>query len=89
MDHYFRYEAIRRRLRVGPLSGYLDAFARQLSECGYAIDTGQQPLRVASHLSRWMDRRDLQAHDLSEPVLKRFSSSRTTWENLNAGFISW
>ena len=28
MDHYFRYEAIRRRLRVGPLSGYLDAFAR-------------------------------------------------------------
>ena len=52
MDHYFRYEAIRRRLRVSPLSGYLDAFARQLSEYGYAIDTGQQQLRMVSHLSQ-------------------------------------
>src|SRR5262245_52779587 len=76
MDHYFRYEAIRRRLRVGPLSGYLDAFARQLSEYGYAIDTGQQQLRVVSRLSQWMGRRDLRAHDLSEPVLKRFLADR-------------
>lgn len=76
MDHYFRYGAIRQRLRVGPLSGYLDAFARRLSEYGYAIDTGQQQLRMVSHLSQWMDRRGLQAHDLSEPVLKRFLADR-------------
>jgi site-specific recombinase XerD len=76
MDHYFRYEAIRRRLRVGPLSGYLDAFARQLSEYGYAIDTGQRQLRVISHLSQWMGRRGVHAHDLSEPVLKRFLADR-------------
>ncbi len=76
MGQYFRYEAVRRRLHVGPLSGYLDAFARQLSESGYAIDTGQQQLRVVSHLSQWMGRRDLQAHDLGEPVLKRFLAER-------------
>jgi site-specific recombinase XerD len=76
MDHYFRYGAIRQRLRVGPLSGYLDGFARQLSEYGYAIDTGQQQLRMVSHLSQWMGRRDLQAHDLSEPVLNRFLADR-------------
>jgi site-specific recombinase XerD len=76
MDHYFRYGAIRRRLRVGPLGSYLDAFARQLAEYGYAIDTGQQQLRVVSHLSQWMGRRGLQAHDLSEPVLKRFLADR-------------
>jgi site-specific recombinase XerD len=76
MDHYFRYEAIRRRLRVGPLSGYLDAFARQLSGYGYAIDTGQRQLRAIAHLSRWMGRRGLHAHDLSEPVLKRFLADR-------------
>jgi site-specific recombinase XerD len=76
MDHYFRYDAIRRRLHVGPLSGYLDAFARQLSEYGYAIDTGQRQLRVVSQLSQWMGRRDLQAHDLSEPVLKHFLADR-------------
>jgi site-specific recombinase XerD len=76
MEHYFRYDAIRRRLYVGPLGGYLDAFARQLSEYGYAVDTGQQQLRVVSHLSQWMGRRDLQAHDLSETVLKRFLTDR-------------
>ena len=76
MDHYFRYAAVRQRLRVGPLSGYLDAFARQLAEYGYAIDTGQQQLRMVSHLSQWMGRRGLQAHDLSEPVLKCFLADR-------------
>ena len=52
MDSYFRYDAIRQRLRVGPLSVYLDAFAQELSEYGYAIDTGQQQLRMISHLSQ-------------------------------------
>ena len=48
MDQYFRYDAIRQRLRVGPSSGYLDSFAKKLSEYGYAIDTGQrQGLRIA------------------------------------------
>ena len=76
MDHYFRYDAIRQRLRVGPLSGYLDTFAQKLSEYGYAIDTGQQQLRTVSRLSQWMGRRGLQAHDLSEQVLKRFLADR-------------
>jgi site-specific recombinase XerD len=76
MDHYFRYGAVRQRLRVGPLSGYLDAFAQTLSEHGYAIDTGQRQLRTVSHLSQWMGRRGLQAHDLSEPILKRFLADR-------------
>jgi site-specific recombinase XerD len=92
MDHYFRYEAIRRRLRVGPLSGYLDAFARQLSEYGYAIDTGQRQLRAISHLSQWMGRRGLHAHDLSEPVLKRFLADRRRqgrlW-NTDPRALSW
>jgi site-specific recombinase XerD len=76
MNHYFRYAAVRQRLHVGPLSGYLDAFARQLAEYGYAIDTGRQQLRMVSHLSLWMGRRGLQAHDLSEPVLNRFLADR-------------
>ena len=30
MDQYFRYDAVRQRLRVGPLSGFLDTFAREV-----------------------------------------------------------
>jgi site-specific recombinase XerD len=84
VDHYFRYEAIRRRLRVGPLSGYLDAFAQKLSEHGYAIDTGQQQLRVVSHLSQWMGRRGLRAQDLSEQVLQRFLADRRRQERMRS-----
>ena len=76
MDHYFRSDVIRQRLRVGPLSSYLDTFAQHLSEHGYAIDTGRGKLRSVSRLSQWMDRRGLQAHDLSEQVLKRFLADR-------------
>src|SRR5262249_49212565 len=92
MDHYFRYAAIRQRLRVGPLSGYLDGFARQLSEYGYAIDTGRQQLRSISHLSQWMGCRDLQAHDLSEPVLNRFLADRRRpgrLRNTDPRALSW
>jgi site-specific recombinase XerD len=76
MDHYFRSDVIRQRLRVGPLSNYLDTFAQKLSAHGYAINTGQRQLRTVSRLSQWMDRRDLQVHDLSEQVLKRFLADR-------------
>jgi site-specific recombinase XerD len=76
MDHYFRSDATRQRLRVGPLSSYLDTFAQKLAALGYAIDTGRQQLRTVSRLSQWMDRRGLQAHDLSEQVLKRFLADR-------------
>src|SRR5271166_1386212 len=76
MDHYFRYDAIRQRLRVGPLSSYLDTFAQHLSEHRYAFDTGRGKLRSVSRLSQWMDRRGLLAHDLNEQVLKRFLADR-------------
>ena len=76
MDPYFRYDAIRQRLRVGPLRGHMDTFAQKLSEHGYAIDTGQRQLRTVSRLSQWMGRRGLQANDLDEQVLKRFLRHR-------------
>ena len=76
MDHYFRSDAARQRLHVGPLSSYLDTFAQHLSEHGYAIDTGRGKLRSVSRLSQWMDRRGLQAHDLNEQALKRFLADR-------------
>jgi site-specific recombinase XerD len=76
MDPYIRRDAFRQRLRVGPLRSYLDTFAQQLSEHGYAIDTGQQQLRAVSRLSQWMDRRGLQVNDLGEHVLEQFLRAR-------------
>ena len=76
MDDYFRSEAIRQRLRVGPLSNYLDPFARRLAEFGYATDTGQRQLRTIAAMSRWMAHRGLKADDLSEATLELFLRRR-------------
>jgi site-specific recombinase XerD len=76
VDQYFRYAAARRRLRVGPLGGYLDTFAQQLADRGYAADTGQQQLRAVARLSRWMSRRRLHAKDLDEQVVAEFLRQR-------------
>jgi integrase/recombinase XerD len=76
VDQYFRYEAVRQRLRVGPLSDSFDSFARKLSEHGYAIDSGQQQLRAVARLSRWMSRRRLRAQDLDEQVAAEFLRQR-------------
>lgn len=76
MNQYFRYDAARRRLRVGPLSGYLDSFARVLSGHGYAVDTGQKQLRTVARLSQWMASRKLAAKDLDEQVVTRSLQAR-------------
>jgi site-specific recombinase XerD len=76
MDPYFRRDANCQRLRVGPLRDHMDTFAQKLSEYGYAIDTGRQQLKAVRSLSQWMDRRDLQAYDLSEQILEQFFRAR-------------
>jgi site-specific recombinase XerD len=76
VDQYFRHDAARQRLRVGPLSEYLDTFARKLSDCGYATDTGQDRLRAVARLSRWMISRNLPAKDLDEQVVTEFLQER-------------
>ena len=76
MDQYFRYNAVRQRLRVGPLSAYLDAFAQKLSDLGYAKDTGQDQLHTVARLSRWMISRNFPAEKLDEQVTKQFLQER-------------
>jgi site-specific recombinase XerD len=76
VDQYFRYDAVRQRLRVGPLSDYLDTFARKLSDYGYASNTGQQQLRTVARLSQWMSRHDFQTQDLDEQVVTQFLQAR-------------
>jgi site-specific recombinase XerD len=76
VEQYFRYDGVRQRLRVGPLSDYLDTFAQTLSACGYATTTGQLHLRTIAGLSRWMSRHDFLTQDLGEQVVTQFLQDR-------------
>lgn len=66
-------------LRVGPLGSYIDGFATRLAREGYTPSTVQEKLHYVVHLSRWLERRKLQAADLDEERLGLFLRHRRRW----------
>ena len=71
-DHFFPDPAVSERLHVGPLSVYINSFARLLKEQGYARRTAEEKIRIVADLSRWLDRRQLRIKDLDEEKISEF-----------------
>lgn len=63
-------------LQVGPLAPYLASFGASLSQQGYCHTNGWDKLRLASDLSRWMDRRRLAPRQLDEEQMAAFLNTR-------------
>lgn len=75
-DHLPSDPLARERLCSGPLAPHLDSFAKRLQELGYARSTRREKLRVVAHFSRWLQRRELLAADVNEPVVIRYLERR-------------
>ena len=60
----------------GPLGRYAKDFESNLTECGYAQRTRAAHLRVMSHLSRWLQERELGAEDLSRERVEQYLALR-------------
>ena len=60
----------------GPLGRYAKEFESNLTECGYAQKTRAAHLRVMSHLSRWLQERELGAEDLSRERVEQYLALR-------------
>ena len=61
---------------IGPLASHVDGFKGLLAREGYARFTVRQKLRLLVGLSRWLQRRKLQAADLDEKQLSLFLGYR-------------
>lgn len=72
MTHYVSRGATLARLGAGPLGPYLEGYAHLLLDSGFPRPTGQLRLSIVGHLSRWLRRRDLGAHDLDERRIGEF-----------------
>jgi hypothetical protein len=70
---YFSRPQVLRRLRRGHAGEYVDNFARELHEAGYARESIRECVRVAAHLGRWAMRNGLTLTDLDEAALAAFS----------------
>jgi site-specific recombinase XerD len=71
-DSVFRYKHYAKELATGPLSEYLDEFARTLFERGHSRRKVRNKFTILGQLSRWMKSNHVKINQLNEVVLRKF-----------------
>jgi integrase/recombinase XerD len=65
------------RVRMsGPVVEFMDGLVRELQRLGYATTTSTELMRLAAHLSRWLEASRLGLVDLTSPVIDAFVAER-------------
>lgn len=65
------------RVRIsGPLAPFAPGFDAELAQAGYTPFSRAQHLRLAAHLSRWLEGQGLDSHVLSLACIERYLQSR-------------
>lgn len=75
LDQLFPSE-VSERLRSSRLGDHLESFAMSVVGEGYAPSTIREQLRCLEHLSRWIQKRDIDPEDLDERVVGEFLAAR-------------
>ena len=73
------------RLRQGPLSEHLDAYAASVAEQGYARQSIRQQIVVIADLSRWLKQKHIDIQDLDGIVVDRFLRLRRKQQRVRRG----
>lgn len=60
------------KYHCGPLAGYLEQYAQNLKEQGYARRTGRHHLAVLGAFNEWLDKRKLDAAAVTVATMQRF-----------------
>jgi integrase/recombinase XerD len=61
---------------TGPLAPYAEGFRAELARQGYTAISATNQLRLAAHVSRWLDGRGLEAGALRPALIERFMAER-------------
>jgi site-specific recombinase XerD len=73
------------RMREGPLGAYVDAFAQQLIDEGYAKASSRYALQLVADLGRWLGRRKIAASQLAKEHLDRYLEYRSRHRRYRSG----
>jgi site-specific recombinase XerD len=85
INQLFTFSSTIERLRQGPLSEYLDAYAAGLTEQGYGRDSIRQQIVVIADLSRWLQKHQVDVQDLEGTLVDRFLRLRRKQQRLRRG----
>jgi hypothetical protein len=72
INQLFTFSKTIERLRQGPLSEHLDAYAAGVAEQGYAHHSIRQQIVVIADFSRWLKRQQIDVQALNSEVVIDF-----------------
>jgi site-specific recombinase XerD len=85
INQLFTFASTIERLRQGPLSEYLDAYAAAVAEQGYARQSiGRQIVAIAD-FSRWLKHKHIEIEGLDDQVVDRFLRFRRRQQRIGRG----
>jgi hypothetical protein len=72
-------------LTRGPLAAPLKAYAQQLHDQGYAVQTGRLQLQMLGQFNRWLQRRGLAVEQIDSSTVERYVRGRCKTGKLRRG----
>ena len=85
INQLFTFSSTIERLRQGPLSEHLDAYAVAVAEQGYAHHSIRQQIVVIADFSRWLKQKQIAVRALDSKVLDRFLRLRCRQHRVRRG----
>ena len=85
LNEFFTFSSTIERLRQGPLSEYLDAYAASVTEQGYARHSIRRQIVTIADFSWWLRRKHIELRDLDGRVVDRFLRLRRRQQRLGRG----
>ena len=85
INQLFTFSSTIERLRQGPLSEHLDAYAAAVGEQGYAPDSIKQQIVVIADFSRWLKKKQIDVQALDSKAVDRFLRLRRRQQRVRRG----
>jgi hypothetical protein len=85
INQLFTFSSTIERLRQGPLSEHLDAYAAAVGEQGYAPDSIKQQIVVIADFSRWLKKKQIAVQVLDSKAVDRFLRLRRWQQGVRRG----
>ena len=85
INKLFRFPSTIERLRQGPLSEYLDAYAAAVAEQGYSHHSISRQIVVIADFSRWLKHQHIPVQTLNSKVVDRFLGFRRRQHRVGRG----
>jgi hypothetical protein len=85
MEQFYKDPHTPVRMREGLFGAYVDVFARQLSDEGYARSSGRYALQVVADLGHWLSARGIAVPQLTTKHLERYLDCRSSHRHRRSG----